>query len=560
MGKTQGVDAVNKASKDNPHGRERLQRERAALSSNRLPVMLWSALGAGLMFASLPPLHWSWLGWIALVPWMRLVYWPAPLSRGQYAVFYLGCFCFYLASLYWLFLPYWATGIGGVCLAAYFAVYPVLVVNIVRKCRERGVTPLFAAPIVWAAGEFLRGNLFCGMNMVELANSQYRLPVLIQVVDIAGSYTLSALMTLCSIGTASVFFGQASARRWGIAACVMSIVFTLGYGALRLRSYQPSPGVNLLLVQGVVDNQFAESEEEAEAHWRTYERGFERYCALTLEGLRAHPDAQLIVWPESINIYDWFSHQDGARTSSHKPDWIALEEDRKGLMRSLAQTWNRPALIGGGRHLLEASGERRRFNSAVLFNSNGEFVQAYDKMHRVPFGEYIPGAKAAPWLYNFSPLATGIERGAAPITVHAGEARASVSICFESVVPRIIQSQTGQLAREKKPANLLVNITNDGWFWGSSEHELHLSCAVLRAVENRLPMAVAANCGISACIAANGAILAEASKRTEQALYVQAPLGNLSAPFSYLGQKPAMACLAITIWLAWPRRRVKSSD
>ena len=509
-------------------------------------------MGALLMFLALPPVHLSWLAWLAPLPWLRLAVHPGAMQSKDWATLYVCAWAFYQAALYWLFLPYWATGIGGFLLAAYFATLVPLFVGLTRHAVQHCKIPLFlAGPVVWCCFEFVRANLFSGMAMVELANTQYRQLWCLQVADLGGSYTLSASMVAFASGMTMALFSPNRARWKGFFAALCVLSFVWAYGAWRLHSYMPGPGLKMLLVQGVIDNRFAESNEEADRHLKEYERGFQRYCQLTLAGIQAHPDAQLIVWPESINIYDWyFGENVSSEAAGPAENWQALQEDRASLMRELAAVWRRPALLGGGRHVLMPNGEVQRFNSAVCIDAQGKIVASYDKMHRVPFGEYIPGAKLAPWLYQFSPLATGIERGAGPVAIDVGR-KISPSICFESVVPRILRDQTAALVKQGRGPDVLVNITNDGWFWGSSEHELHLSCAVLRSVENRLPVAVAANCGISALITAEGRILAEGPKRKELTLFAELPTSNLKSLFSLCGQWPSAVCLAVGICLAW---------
>ena len=140
----------------------------------------------------------------------------------------------------------------------------------------------------------------------------------------------------------------------------------------------------------------------------------------------------------------------------------------------------------------------------------------YDKIHLVPFGEYMPFVKSVPWLQNVSAIGAGSCAGERPKCFRLqrpgkNDVFLAPNICYETVLPYVIRDQLVALRQDPQghAPQILVNLTNDGWFWGSSELEQHLACGVFRTVECRRPMVIAANTGISASIDANGHILAE---------------------------------------------------
>src|SRR5690606_31703456 len=138
----------------------------------------------------------------------------------------------------------------------------------------------------------------------------------------------------------------------------------------------------------------------------------------------------------------------------------------------------------------------------------GELRATYDKMHRVPFGEFIPLAEWFPFLYRLTPLTGGIVAGTGPVEMQLdGEIFPSPNICYETVVPHLIRRQFRDFAGGSIEPDALVNLTNDGWFWGSSELDMHLACGVFRAVETRTPLLIAANGGLSAQIDVLGRIV-----------------------------------------------------
>ncbi len=106
---------------------------------------------------------------------------------------------------------------------------------------------------------------------------------------------------------------------------------------------------------------------------------------------------------------------------------------------------------------------------------------------------------------------------------------------------------------------MLVNLTNDGWFWGSSELEMHLSCAVFRAIECRKPLLVAANTGISASIDSSGRVLQQGPRRATDVIIAHTRLDSRRSPYLVIGDWPAAACLLVCLGLAWGGRRRRRS-
>ncbi len=186
-----------------------------------------------------------------------------------------------------------------------------------------------------------------------------------------------------------------------------------------------------------------------------------------------------------------------------------------------------------------------RFNSALLLSESGEIMGRYDKMHRVIFGEYVPFADRFAWLQRLTPLPTSLSPGEGPKTFRVGSLRYSPNICYENVLPHVIRRQINHEATD-----VIVNLTNDGWYWGSSELDLHLICGVFRAVECRRPFLIAANTGFSASIDGDGRILAQGPRCDKRVLLAEVRRDNRSSWYLAHGDWPAGACLAACIVLA----------
>ena len=162
-----------------------------------------------------------------------------------------------------------------------------------------------------------------------------------------------------------------------------------------------------------------------------------------------------------------------------------------------------------GIEALEASPDGlKRYNSAVLVNNESGVSGRYDKLHRVPFGEYVPLGEQLPWLQRIFGFM-------GPVSISAGErihffnvngARLAPVICFEDTVPHLVREIVAAGQSEGQEVDCLVNLTNDGWFHGSSELDQHLITASFRCIETRTPMVRAVNTGISAIIDGDGLI------------------------------------------------------
>ncbi|MBI5145405.1 MAG: apolipoprotein N-acyltransferase, partial [Candidatus Omnitrophica bacterium] len=197
------------------------------------------------------------------------------------------------------------------------------------------------------------------------------------------------------------------------------------------------------------------------------------------------------------------------------------------------------------------------FNRALLVSAEGEVLNQYDKLHLVPFGEYIPLRKALPFLETVVPI--GDFTAGREYTVfkqvtrspgHQVTSQLSVLICFEDLFP--------ELSREfvKKGADFLINITNDAWFKKTSSPYQHLCASVFRAVENRVPVVRAANTGVSGFIAPTGKIITLVQDESGRNIFVDGyktqeiliPERDLSFYTRYYGDIFILLCLVFVIY------------
>ncbi len=219
------------------------------------------------------------------------------------------------------------------------------------------------------------------------------------------------------------------------------------------------------------------------------------------------------------------------------------------IIAEMAERLATPLLLGVETRRYRTAEEADRFNSAVLADRRGQIVGRYDKRHLVMFGEYVPFADWFPALYRLTPLGGGLTVGGPAESLEVEGVRYAPNICFESVLPHLLSRQLRELAARDESPDVLVNLTNDAWFWGSNELDMHLACGVFRAVEFRKPFLIAANAGLSAWIDSDGRIRQLGPRRQTTVIQAAVELDDRESLYLKVGDWPAGVCLALA--LAW---------
>lgn len=469
----------------------------------------------GLLFLSFFPVNWGWLGWVAVVPLLAVVVRPEPARR--YWSVWLGGMAFGLAALQWVRLasePMLFCWIGlALLISGHFLVFTWLT----RRLTLGAGWPLgLAAPAVWTALEFGRAHIGIGFPWYYLGHSQHDALAVIQIADVFGAYGVSFLVMLVNVALFSVaralLPGRAdkNARLTAGAmprkefvpavAALILLVGALGYGFWRLGQTDFPQGPRLALLQGNMPQYIRNDRDE----WK---RMAEHFGGLAKQAAEGHPD--LIVWSETSCYFDWLRIDPNCPQDAITLQWRQWHDESPLF---LAEITNKgiPTLLGISASCLEADGKRHKYNSALMVDGDARPKDRYDKIYRIPFGEYIPWEKAIPIMKWLSPYDEenqyGITPGAAFTTFAIPDTnfRFAVLICYEDSVPHLAP----EYLRGGAPPDFFINISNDGWFKGSSEHEQHLVAARFRAIECRRALARSVNMGISAVIDGNGRMVA----------------------------------------------------
>lgn len=479
-------------------------------------------------------------------------------GKRPYLALWAAGFAFWLAAVHWLRLPHPATHLGWLALSFYLAFYLPVFVGLTRTAVHRLKLPLgMAAPIVWTGLELAKGYLLTGFSMGLLGHTQWHWPQMIQIADFGGAYAVS--FALMFVGACLARMLPCEDQRWAVWPVFPAIVLVIGvlvYGHFAIDATRPLPGPKVALIQGSIDTTMkADPNEVEQIH--------NHYIKLTGKALSLQGDVDLIVWPETMCRASLVECAADARPPIGAKwtlgDLQLRAAESRTELQQFAQSIGKKLLLGVD--VFEyGKGEGTRYNSAVWVDPDWGVGERYDKQHPVMFGEYVPFADRFPWLYRLTPLGGGIGVGERLPAFDLNNTKISANICFESAVPHLIRNHVAKLRKDGREPDVLVNLTNDGWFRGSSELDMHLACGVFRAVELRKPFLIAANTGFSASIDSCGKILEQGPRRAEDVIIARVQIDPRKSFYSEYGDLFSGFCLVVAILFAlaglWPKPRV----
>lgn len=466
------------------------------------------------------------LAWFALVPMLYAI--EGASFRESFRAGFIAGFTGYAAILYWIVivmttyghLPLMVSIPLWLLLAAFLGIFTGLSSSVTSFAEEHGIKSAFMLPVSWVACDYLRTYIFTGFPWAMLGHSQYRLLPVIQISDITGVFGITALIVLANVvfyriiralSGASVPYPAKSA-----VILVLSLAITFWYGFHRLNT-KPAEArsVKVALIQGNIDQNSKWSPEYQQAT-------LDIYTSLSREAAsREKPD--LIVWPESAAP---FYFQDNGPPSRQ--------------IRDLARATG-SYLLFGSPAAEQRNGKIAFLNSAFLLDKDGNTIGRSDKVHLVPFGEYVPLSRFLPFVNKLVQGIGDFTPGTVTKPLKAGETPVGVLVCYEAIFPDIARAHVNSGSR------LLVNITNDAWFGRSSAPYQHLSIAAFRAVETRTPLVRAANTGITSIIDYNGHIKGMTQLFHEAVMTGESRLASSDSFYLRYGDLFARACLVTTI-------------
>ncbi len=456
------------------------------IQKNILLSVLSGVLGA----LAFPPMEFTFLAWVCLIPLIFAIRGSSPRQAFWYS--YIAGFIFFGSLLYWLVN---VTVPGFILLTLMLAVYYALFGMMVRMVLNYSMD-LFILPFFWVALEYIRSHMFTGFPWGLLGYSQYTTINLVQIADITGAYGVSFVIVAFNVA----LFAVLSRRERKIAYMMIALMFILmstSYGIYRFNNYNVWGSPRISVVQGNIPQEQKWNPGFADEIVKTY-------TDLTKQA--ALDEADLIIWPETSYPY---------LVEAGRP--VAEE------VNDLAKEEKIPILSG----IVYREGDDY-YNSAVLFDGSDDKLPIYHKTHLVPFGEYIPFEDSIAFLRGYIDKPIGDFRRGGEYSLFTLKSKASsenvsgqiisrtnfykfgVLICFEDIFP--------YLSREfvQNGANFMVNITNDAWFGDTAASRQHLQSSVFRAVENRVPVIRAANTGVSCFVDSTGKIISSVNVEGEE--------------------------------------------
>jgi apolipoprotein N-acyltransferase len=527
-------------------------------------VEIWpwcaAALSGGLLALSLPRWNQAWLCWFGLAPLICALWFDRKAVSGQKsevgkdeagadserrswtsrlseplrkaALGYVAGATFFLTAFYWLINVH---VIGWIAISLYLALFFAFwgwVVGCLVTERDflgsgKNIGIALLCSFAWVAQEWVRGWLFSGFGWNGLGVALYKQTIYIQIAEFTGVAGLSFLIALCNlifVITVRRFIGEIRRKRirahldFSFTMVLIALVFSFGFW--RMLRKVPTRQLKVAAVQANVP-QYQKMDENFASEIAS------RYLKLTRSALSLQP--QLLLWPESS-----------------VPGGMFANKDAEGFVKSFVANHDTNFILG-----TDDFDEKSDFNAAVLLSERGEKVQIYHKMHLVPFGEFIPFRHSFPlFAWIAGDLVPGDFKAGTEFTLLEATTpplKIAPLICFEDTL--------GDLTRRfvLKGADLLVNVTNDGWFRHSAAAEQHLANAVFRTIETRRPLVRVANTGVTCFInhlgqQTQGLYSSTGSPFTQGVLtgMVEIPIHPETTFYVRFGDLFAQSCAAIT--------------
>jgi apolipoprotein N-acyltransferase len=479
------VSTPSRATLEANKNRDSSSATRAWLETSSLTNAVAAILSSILLILSFPDFSLWPLAWLGLVP-LLVVIARRPSPRHAFFLGWLTGAVFFYGSCHWLTfsmihyggIPRWAAYLLLAPAPILVGLIPgVFALVLARAIRKWGVGALFVAPLLWSSLEWGRLAL-TGQLWNAIGYSQAYQPVLIQPARWGGVYAIGFLVV--SINAALAFLVmKRSAKAFLITGLIVLsvalVILTSRQSARPELTANKSPGAVVVALQPNVPMNLVKSNEEMQAL-------IDRHVSMSEAALEQLPNdgtPRLVIWPESpMN----FAYGNDPRL-------------REFLLRFA--TANQTALLFNS---LEAAPNDGIYNSAVMVNQQGSMIAQYDKIRLMPFGEYVPLPRWMPGASLVGAVVGDFTPGTKYTLMQVGSVRAGVFICVESTYPSIARNFT------RDGADVLINISNDGYLGPTAVMRQHLANAVIRAVENGRPILRVTNSGISAYITSSGEV------------------------------------------------------
>ena len=492
------------------------------------------ALAAFLLALAFPRTDWSMTPWLVVTPLLVV----AVLSPPRAAFWWGGLYglVFFLVLLRWLnftfrvysTIPGPLVFVPTLLLAGYCAFWIGAVAWAVSRVTVRWSigAALALAPVFWVAGEWLRGHLFGGFPWGTIAYSQYLNLRVIQIAELTGVHGVSFLILAVNAAVAGCLLLTWRRALAGAAAAGALLGAAVLFGDARLDDASAAPQVRVTIMQPSI-------EQPLKWEPKHTKETLDIYFALTRQAAAERP--QLLVWPETAS-----------------PTILRQDPGLVAQLTRVSRDLGVPLLVGS----IDAAGNPPRFRNTAFVLTDAGIVGRYDKIHLVPFGEYIPLSRVIGFVRDWAEFISELEPGTRTVVFQGPPAPYGVVICYEGIFPDLFRNFV------RNGAGLMVNMTNDAWFGRTSGPEQHLGMYPFRANEHRVSIVRAANTGVSAFITPSGHIVRRLNLFQRGLLTEAVPLRVGRTLFTRLGDWPGLLALATSsaaLLLTRPRRTTEAA-
>lgn len=523
-----------------------------------LRALLLALLSSGLQIVIFPKPSLYFLCWIALVP---LLY---ALLRGRggegevldsegrslrqftprqaFVLAWISGVVWYLGTCYWIYSVMHGYGnLGpapaalimlGYCLimGLHHGVFGLLVVLVARRSTSGNSRPLLLAPVFWTALEFFRERVV-GVPWNPLGNAQVDNIPFSRIAEVTGVYGLSFAIVLvnCAFVAGLLLHGR---RRTNLLISALAAAVTLQIGVFVKPDPFPANRQAVMVQQNVP---VLENSDWTPAF---FDRMVTEFTQMSVQAGPANPSGSpgLIIWPESPTPF------------------FINDANLRRRLESLARQTNSYLIVGSlGQTVAHGPGQQPQLlNSAMVIGPQGNMLGQYDKIHLVPFGEYIPMQSLLFFATKLTREVGDFARGTERKVFDLNGVKVGIFICYESVFPGEIHQFAGN------GGEVFVNISNDGWYGETSAPFQHLDMSRMRAIENHRWLLLATNSGTTASIDPLGRVVTKAERNVRTTLVAPFAIDTQSTFYSRNGDVFAWLCVIISLLVLFVRFRISA--
>ncbi len=501
-------------------------------------------LSAGLQILVFPLPNLYFLSWVALAPLLVALLQARepetlqlsegakllPARAGQaFLLAYVCGIIWYGGTCYWIYSTMRHYGGASAPVAVgimflfclYVALYHGvfgLTISLAARGNPQNRLALVLAPFLWTAIELARTRI-TGFPWDLLGITQVDNIPLARVATVTGVYGISLEVMIVNMAFAAAFLVRRDKRKSLLLAAVAAAI-VLQAGVLLPAPVVPSDRTALLVQENIPILEGAD--------WtKDYLEGTLRdLTTISLKPAESGQHPGLIVWPESPSPF-----------YTNDP----LFRDAVGNIARQANAWVLAGSLGQRNAMHSQEMQSAIYNSASLFSPQGELVTRYDKVHLVPFGEYVPFRRLFFFAAGLTDQVGDFTPGTSRAPLQAGEIKLGVFICYESIFPDEVRQSAAE------GAEVFVNISNDGWYGDSGAYAQHLRQARMRAIENSRWLLRDTNTGVTASIDPDGRIVASIPRKLRTSLPAPYGLTSVTTFYTRHGDWFAYLCAIISL-------------